>query len=246
MKSKEYQKLYQNIKEKAPLEGGVQMLVYMFLFEIIEDTNYQLLVIDRMGKKTQFVTPVGISDLAIVSDEFRFSEEHKNNIISYVEIKGININIYDFEEQIKGQLLSCGRILCTNGNSWKYYDIEKYIKDNSRNDIDYIWAKNEYEEIRKVIYSLELIERDLAIKNSSYAHTKKNQYRVTYEKEINELNEQNVEIHGKLEESLLNFSLLQDIIDNPIIDRNLFNNDSFDVISYMKLKSELYDVISTW
>lgn len=82
MKSKEYQKLYQNIKEKAPLESGVQTLVYMFLFGIIKDTNYQLLVIDRMGKKTQFVTPTGISDLVIVSDEFRFSEEHKNNIIS--------------------------------------------------------------------------------------------------------------------------------------------------------------------
>ena len=48
MKAKEYQKIYQNIKEKAPLESGVQTLVYMFLFEIIKDTDYQLIVIDRM------------------------------------------------------------------------------------------------------------------------------------------------------------------------------------------------------
>ena len=246
MKAKEYQKLYQNIKEKAPLESGVQTLVYMFLFEIIKDTNYQLLVIDRVGKKTQFVTPIGISDLVIVSDEFRFSEEHKNNIISYVEIKGIDINMYDFEEQIKGQLLSCGRILYTNGNIWKYYDIEKYIERNWGNNIDYIWHKNEYGEIKKVIYSLESIERTLAIKKSSYAHTKNNKYRVAYEKEINELKEQKIKIHKKLETLLLDFSWLQNIIDMPIIDIKLFDNDNFDVIKYMKLKSELYDVISTW
>ena len=128
MKAKEYQKIYQNIKEKAPLESGVQTLVYMFLFEIIKDTDYQLIVIDRMRKNTQFVTTTGISDLAIVSDEFRFAEEGKNNIISYVEVKGTDINLYDFEDQIKGQLLSCGRILCTNGSVWKYYDIKKYIE----------------------------------------------------------------------------------------------------------------------
>ena len=165
MKAKEYQKIYQNIKEKAPLESGVQTLVYMFLFEIIKDTDYQLIVIDRMRKNTQFVTTTGISDLAIVSDEFRFAEEGKNNIISYVEVKGTDINLYDFEDQIKGQLLSCGRILCTNGSVWKYYDIKKYIERHSENDIDYILAKNEHEKIEKVINSLEAIERMLAIKN---------------------------------------------------------------------------------
>ena len=135
MKAKEYQKIYQNIKEKAPLESGAQTLVYMFLFEIIKDTDYQLIVIDRMRKNTQFVTTTGISDLAIVSDEFRFAEEGKNNIISYVEVKGTDINLDDFEDQIKGQLLSCGRILCTNGSVWKYYDIKKYSPKAIKNKI---------------------------------------------------------------------------------------------------------------
>ena len=247
MNAKEYQKIYQNIKEKAPIESGVQTLVYMFLFEIIKDTDYQLIVIDRMGKKTQFVTSAGISDLAIVSDEFRFAEEHKNNVISYVEVKGTDIDLYDFEEQIKGQLLSCGRILCTNGSVWKYYDLEKYIKCHSENDIDYVWGKNECGKIKKVIDSLESIERTLAIKKSSYAHTQKNEYRMTYEKEINELENKKTEICGKLQKLLMNnYSWLQDMMDTPIIDIKLYDNDSFDVIKYMKLKSELYDVISTW
>ena len=246
MKAKEYQKIYQNIKEKAPLESGVQTLVYMFLFEIIKDTDYQLIVIDRMRKNTQFVTTTGISDLAIVSDEFRFAEEGKNNIISYVEVKGTDINLYDFEDQIKGQLLSCGRILCTNGSVWKYYDIKKYIEHHSENDIDYIWAKNEHEKIKKVINSLEAIERTLAIKKSSYAYTKKSEYKKTYEREINELEETKTELCGKLQTLLMNISWLQNVMDTPIIDIKIYDNDNFDVIKYMKLKSELYDVISTW
>ena len=246
MKAKEYQKIYQNIREKAPIESGVQTLVYMFLFEIIKDTNYQLIVIDRMGKKTQFVTTTGISDLSIVSDEFIFAEEHKNNIISYVEVKGTDINLYDFEEQIKGQLLSCGRILCTNGSVWKYYDLEKYIERHSENDIDYVWGKNEHEEIKNVVDSLESIERTLAIKKSSYAHTQKNEYRKTYEREINELEETKTEICEKLQELSMNISWLQNVMDTPIIDIKLYDNDNFNVIKYMKLKSELYDVISTW
>lgn len=246
MKAKEYQKIYQNIKEKAPLESGVQTLVYMFLFEIIKDTDYQLIVIDQMRKNTQFVTTTGISDLAIVSDEFRFAEEGKNNIISYVEVKGTDINLYDFEDQIKGQLLSCGRILCTNGSVWKYYDIKKYIERHSENDIDYILAKNEHEKIEKVINSLEAIERMLAIKKSSYAYTKKSKYKKTYEMEINKLEETKTELCGKLQTLLMNISWLQNVMDTPIIDIKIYDNDNFDVIKYMKLKSELYDVISTW
>ena len=246
MKAKEYQKIYQNIKEKAPLESGVQTLVYMFLFEIIKDTDYQLIVIDRMRKNTQFVTTTGISDLAIVSDEFRFAEESKNNIISYVEVKGTDINLYDFEEQIKGQLLSCGRILCTNGSVWKYYDIKKYIERYSENDINYIWAKNEYEKIKEDINSLEEIERMLAIKELSCAYTKNSEYKKTYEREIIELNETKMGLGKKLHTSLMNISWLQNVMDTPIIDIKIYDNDNFDVIKYMKLKSELYDVISTW
>lgn len=156
MDAKEYQKMYQNIKEKLPIESGVQTLVYMFLYDIMKDTDYQLIVIDRMSKKTQFVTSMGISDLAIVSDDFRFSGEHKDSILSYVEVKGIDINLYDFEEQIKGQLLSRGKILCTNGSDWKYYDIEKCLEQHLENDIDCVWRKNSYEKVKSKNNSLEL------------------------------------------------------------------------------------------
>lgn len=246
MDAKEYKKMFCNIQEKAPIESGVQTLVYIFLYDIIRDTDHQLIVIDRMGKKTQFVTTTGISDLAIVSDEFRFAEEDKNNVISYVEVKGIGKNLYDFEEQIKGQLLSCGRILCTNGSVWKYYDIEKYIECYSDNDIDYVWGKDEHKKIKEVIDSLESKERTLAIKRSSYFHTKNNEYINTYEMEIKGLEKDKAEIYGKLQKLLADISWLQNVMDTPIIDINLYENGKFDEIKYMKLKSELYDVISTW
>ena len=124
--------------------------------------------------------------------------------------------------------------------------IEKYIERNSENDIDYVWKENDYGEIKTTIDSLELVERALAIKKTSYAHTQKNEYRVMYEKEINELEKKKTEISAKLQESLMKISWLQDVMDTPIIDMKLYDNGSFDVIEYMKLKSELYDVISTW
>ena len=246
MDAKEYQKIYQNIKGKAPIESGVQTLVYMFLYEIMKDTDYQLVVIDRMSKKTQFVTSVGISDLAIVSDDFRFSEEHKDNIISYVAVKGIDINLFDFEEQIKGQLLSCGKILCTNGSDWKYYDIEKYIEQNSENDIDCMWRKIDYERVKGEIDSLELIEREIAIKKSSYAYTRKDEYKLVYKREINELEAEKVKICNGLKNLLTDIHWLQNVMDTPIIDKKLYDNDNFDVMEFMKLKSELYSVLSEW
>ena len=220
--------------------------MYMFLYEIMKDTDYQLVVIDRMSKKTQFVTSVGISDLAIVSDDFRFSEEHKDNIISYVEVKGIDINLFDFEEQIKGQLLSCGKILCTNGSDWKYYDIEKYIEQNSENDIDCMWRKIDYERVKGEIDSLELIEREIAIKKSSYAYTRKDEYKLVYKREINELEAEKVKICNGLKNLLTDIHWLQNVMDTPIIDKKLYDNDNFDVMEFMKLKSELYSVLSEW
>lgn len=246
MDAKEYQKIYQNIKEKAPIESGVQTLVYMFLYEIIKNIDYQLIVIDRMGKKTPFVTTVGISDLAIVSDSFSFSEENKDCILSYVEVKGINVNLFDFEDQIKGQLLSRGKIICTNGNVWKYYDIEKYIEQHSENELDFLWGQNDYEKIQKIIASLEYLEKEIAIKKSSYAHARTKAYKEECKSKITELNHEILEKSEQLNNLLVEISWLQDIMNNPIIDRKLCDNDDFDVMEYMKLKSELYEYISEW
>lgn len=79
-----------------------------------------------------------------------------------------------------------------------------------------------------------------------YAYTKKSEYKKTYEREINELEETKTELCGKLQTLLMNISWLQNVMATPIIDIKIYDNDNFDVIKYMKLKSELYDVISTW
>lgn len=246
MNAKEYQKIYQNIKEKAPIESGVQTLVYMFLYEIMKDTDYQLIVIDHMDKKTQFVTSAGISDLAIVLDNFRFSEEHKDKIISYVEVKGINTKLYDFEDQIKGQLLSCGKILVTNGGVWRYYDIEKYLTRHSKNNAEYAKEENDYKNVKTINDHLESLERKLAKTKSSYAHTREEIHKNALEEEIKKLEKEKIKTDIALKESLKNNPLLQEAIQTPIIDMTLYNNDGFDVNQYEKLKSELCDVILLW
>ena len=93
---------------------------------------------------------------------------------------------------------------------------------------------------------MKAIERMCAIKESRYAYTKKSEYKKTYEREINELKETKKERCEELQTLLMNISWLQNVMDTPIIDIKIYDNDNFDVIKYMKLKSELYDVISTW
>ena len=86
----------------------------------------------------------------------------------------------------------------------------------------------------------------MAIKELSCAYTKNSEYKKTYEREIIELKETEARLGKKLHTSLMNISWLQNVMDTPIIDIKIYDNDNFDVIKYMKLKSELYDVISTW
>ena len=184
MDAKDYQKIYQNIIEKSPIESGVQTLVYMFLYEIIKNTNYQLIVIDRMNKKSQFVTPAGISDLAIVADGFKYSEKSKDGVLSYVEVKGTEIKLPKFDNQIIGQLLSCGKVLCTNGDEWKYYDVDKIIEQSFENDISQTWAKSDFTNIKEKCDKLENTINELAILKASYAHIRKDEYKKVCNDEI--------------------------------------------------------------
>ena len=59
------------------------------------------------------------------------------------------------------------------------------------------------------------------------------------EKELKEYEEE-------LQNSLQDIEWLNDIIDNAIIDTKIFENGTIKVCEYMKLKSELYSVLSEW
>ena len=96
------------------------------------------------------------------------------------------------------------------------------------------------------IASLEYLEKEIAIKKSSYAHARTKAYKEACESEITELNHEILEKSEQLNNLLVEISWLQDIMNNPIIDRKLCDNDDFDVMEYMKLKSELYEYISEW
>lgn len=67
-----------------------------------------------------------------------------------------------------------------------------------------------------------------------------------YKKEINELEEDKEKKYINLKKLLSKFSWLKSIIDKPIIDIKLYDNDKFNAVKYIKLKSEFYNVISTW
>ena len=67
-----------------------------------------------------------------------------------------------------------------------------------------------------------------------------------YKREINELEAEKVKICNGLKNLLTDIHWLQNVMDTPIIDKKLYDNDNFDVMEFMKLKSELYSVLSEW
>jgi hypothetical protein len=77
-----YQRILNNIISRAPIECGVQTLVYMLVDEIVNikypEQQIKLLVADlRKGKKQLFGGYGGIIDLCLVDGEFMYREENQ-------------------------------------------------------------------------------------------------------------------------------------------------------------------------
>lgn len=96
MNSKEYEKMINNIKYMAPIESGVQTLVFWLLKDIVESTGNSLVVIDRMQKKSRFITYSGISDLAVVSSDFDYNSS-AGKIIMCIEVKYIDVPLMEYK-----------------------------------------------------------------------------------------------------------------------------------------------------
>lgn len=130
MDYKQYEKMLNVINNKAPIESGVQALVFMLLYEMFENVDHDLVIIDNMRKTTRFTAYSGVADIAAVSEDFGFNTD-KGSIKLCIEIKtiGVNINKYqigekldNYQKQILGQLLTFEKVIWTNGVKWFYYD----------------------------------------------------------------------------------------------------------------------------
>lgn len=187
MNIKLYSKIIKNINTKAPFEIGIQTLVYMFLQDFFEDSKAVLVVVDKARKTSRYVSDTGISDLAVVSDDFDFYDDEKGQVIISIEVKlkGLENNY----EQVIGHLLTFGKVLYTDAKEWVYYDFEKACKANN---ID----ESEYEEFMNKLKEVIGLKREIAKKKASIVgllgqktrREKNHQETIKQEKAIEECN----------------------------------------------------------
>lgn len=125
-----YARILNSIEKKAPLESGVQALIYMLILEKIKDKNLDVVIIDKMRNHSVFMSYGGISDIAIVENEFNYYGSGREKIRMCIEVKTTSENINN-KIQVKKQLLTYKKAIITNGKDWIFYDL-----NNSLNNID--------------------------------------------------------------------------------------------------------------
>lgn len=238
-----YDKIYKSIKKNAPIESGIQTLVYSLLDEVLSNTDYNLVVIDRLSQKSIYTTYSGVSDLAIVDNDFSYNNKTQKGILFCVEVKTSEENIYNYDIQVLGQLLTFGKALVTNGKKWIYYDINKYIKQNSENSINEIRMNMDYKDLKEKINEVVKNKRLLAVKKTSLAHTKNEEYRKFYIDEIGELHDK-LDISERKVTEELEIPWIKNILDYPIWERDLYDGDVINTKEYMLLMAEMYNTFS--
>lgn len=242
MNSNQYEKMMNSIIKYAPVESGIQTLIYMFLYEIFENVDFDILIIDRMQKKSQYNTYSGIPDIAIINN-------NSDEIVFCVEAKAISEKLYDHEEQFLGHLLTYGKTIATNGKQWICYDIDYYIKNNKFNEIEECWINTEIESIQSIV--LETIEKDrlLAKLKSSLAHINEEnrRLRTELEKAINQLQEEIKNKSEQIDIFINENQIIKGAIDKPRFNIKISeeNKGSEQIISdkFISLICELYELI---
>ena len=121
-----------SIEEKAPIESGVQALIYMLVFEILQKETFKkqkqldIVIIDKMQNHSVFMSYGGISDIAIVDKGFSYNENDRTKIKMCIEVKFISENIKrrKFKNQVLEQLFTYKKAIITNGKEWHFYELK--------------------------------------------------------------------------------------------------------------------------
>lgn len=153
--SKKYEQIINNIKDKAPVEMGVEVVVYMLLFGLLEGSNLVVLDVNSMWKSkaknysnAEDIRDFGaVPDLVIVDKAFKFSEDESNKkSYGFIEIKSLACTDIKETGEIESHRKNTNNFIWTNGVIWHYFnqlhpdknwsvDLKSNI-NNSRIDID--------------------------------------------------------------------------------------------------------------
>lgn len=120
-----YQKKINDVIVKCPIEAGIEILVYNLLDECICMDDYALVDINRIWKNqdSRLLTGAGISDIAILSNDFVFKQEDVGKVYGFIEVKaaGVSADAVQVKEQVEGQMKKVSHFIYTNGVVWRYY-----------------------------------------------------------------------------------------------------------------------------
>lgn len=117
-----YQKKINDVIVKCPIEAGIEILVYNLLDECICMDDYALVDINRIWKNqdSRLLTGAGISDIAILSNDFVFKQEDVGEVYGFIEVKAAGVSLAD-TVQVMEQKKKVSHFIYTNGVVWKYY-----------------------------------------------------------------------------------------------------------------------------
>lgn len=157
-----YQKKINDVVVKCPIEAGVEILVYNLLDECICMDDYALVDINRIWKNQdgRLLTGAGISDIAILSNDFVFKQEDVGEVYGFIEVKAAGVSLAD-TVQVMEQMKKVSHFIYTNGVVWRYYCNQslKWEKNLGVSKTKYTISEiaideNEFEKLKKEIKSI--------------------------------------------------------------------------------------------
>ena len=129
-----YENQINKIISKAPIEAGVEILVYMLLDGIVSSKGLSLVDVSSMSKDRAkpFGVKSAVPDMAVVAADFNYSDlknkknrHYKSSVFGYVEVKAINKKADSYNSEREAHIKAINHVLCTNGLVWMYFDKKK-------------------------------------------------------------------------------------------------------------------------
>lgn len=169
-----YENQINKIISKAPIEAGVEILVYMLLDGMVSSKGLSLVDVSSMSKDRAkpFGVEDAVPDIAVVSPDFDYSEKnqcYKSQVFGYVEVKGTFRKADSNPTERTAHIKAIDHVLCTNGLVWMYFDKDEEacwsvkLDKQERNTLrksKFSIDEDKFEELLKKLYSIDWERRN--------------------------------------------------------------------------------------
>ena len=170
MDCSKYEEMLNDVRSKAPLEAGVQTVVFWLLHELLSE-NYAVVDVHSMGleqARHNYATSnkqklASVPDIVIVDKQFQYrnikdSSTNSGDTYGFVEVKYLATPSNPDTDQMQSYFTCTKHVIWTNGVKWEYYCEKKHIwtVDLCPNKCEgnLSIAQEEYDELLKKIGSI--------------------------------------------------------------------------------------------